>query len=135
MNLFNEIKKVLDKHNINIELYSYKEHQTMDGYWMYGKLKVNGKPAFEFTNEGLGGPTICNVLNQKNAQPLLNIKKELNKIKYFLDKEKKYESKVSFENILLQDVINYIKKKEKVDEVFIWDRKEKKYISDKNIKG
>jgi len=75
--IYQKIQKVLDKHNVKVELVAYKEHIALDGYYMNGKLKVNGKNAIEFTDQGDGGGCNYVILNEKYAKPLIDIQNEI----------------------------------------------------------
>ena len=83
-----DVKMFLKEHHIKVELKAYKEMQTSNGYHMIGKLYINNKQAFYCEDGGFGGDCIVRVLNKDNAKPLLDIKKELGKLKAFPGDEK-----------------------------------------------
>jgi len=83
-----DVKKFLAEHNITVELKAYKELQTNNGYHMLGKLYINNKQAFYCEDGGFGGGCDVRVLNDTNAKPLLDIKKELSKLKAYPGDEK-----------------------------------------------
>ena len=78
-----DVLDILNNHNLKVELKGYKEMPASDGYHMRGNLYVNGKRALLCEDEGRGGELNIDILNQKNAKPLLDIIVDLNKLKAY----------------------------------------------------
>ena len=78
-----DVLDILNKHSLTVELKGYKEMPASDGYHMNGTLYVNGKRALLCDDAGRGGELDIDVVNQKNAQPLLDIVEELNTLKAY----------------------------------------------------
>ena len=83
-----DFKNLLKNNDITLELKDYKEHPSSDGYFMTGNLYVNGKKAINFLDTGTGAGCEVHIINQNNAKPLLDIKKDMENLKaYPNDKE------------------------------------------------
>jgi hypothetical protein len=82
-----DITLVLEENNVKVQLKAYKEIPTDDGYHMVGNLYVNGKKAISFEDGGFGGGCDHYILNQANAQPILDILPQLAKIKAYPDSD------------------------------------------------
>jgi hypothetical protein len=75
-----DVKNVLRAAGVQVELKGYKEHKVYESYYMQGTMYVQGKKAIQFTDRGDGGECHLVILNDANAEPLLNIEPELAKL-------------------------------------------------------
>lgn len=96
-------KKYLDllaQKGVEITLAKYKEHQTSDGYYMYGELSFNGTPIYTCEDGGFGGgcevrrvfdfseSKNAKIKNDKSETLRTELDKVLDEINEVLDKEK-----------------------------------------------
>lgn len=92
----NDVQTILNKHNVTIELKGYKEGPARDGYRMEGNLSVNGKKAIGCLERGDGSMFEYEILNEKNAQPLLDIMDELSTLPKYDGDEDGFEMEQLF---------------------------------------
>lgn len=133
-----EIKDFLASKGITVELKGYTEIPASDGYNMRGTLYVNGKRAILCQDYGYGaGMEELDILNEKNAKPLLDLADEIGKkFKAYPGDEHIGDIPYSLDNMfytLAEELlkakaelkeINKIKKAAKTKTIFKWEDKE-----------
>jgi len=97
-----QIKDILSKNNVSVELKGYKEMPSSDGYHMRGNLYVNGKKSIFFEDLGLGGECDIEILNSANAEPLLKLIPEFNKVKPYIDREPELDTPYELETLFYE---------------------------------
>lgn len=90
MNL--QVKDLLQKNGLNLELKNYKEMEARDGYHMKGTLYINGKKGILFEDLGNGGGCEYEVINEEISKPLIELVPQMKEINSFTkEKIQQYE--------------------------------------------